>query len=179
MQPSDSATWINYISAFGSIATPILIVILSAVGWRIRIQLERNRELEEKLRIERIKIYNDLIRPFIILFSPEQKNKSQEYKEATAAQHLLTTDYRRVGFELALLGSDAVIKAYNDLMQHFFQATNSTEPKVGEMDAITKMIILMGNLLLEIRKSMGNEKTKLTNVDMLEWFISDARKLIK
>ena len=32
-------------------------------------------------------------------------------------------------------------------------------------------------ILLEIRKSMGNEETKLNEWDMLEWFITDARKM--
>lgn len=82
MQSSESLPMINYITAFGSIATPVLIVILSAIGWKIRSQLERNRALEEKLRVERIKIYNDLIRPFIVLFSPEQKNSTKNKRKS-------------------------------------------------------------------------------------------------
>ena len=39
------------------------------------------------------------------------------------------------------------------------------------------MMSLIGLLLLEIRKSMGNEETKLNEWDMLEWFITDARKM--
>jgi len=35
---------------------------------------------------------------------------------------------------------------------------------------------LVGSFLLEIRKSMGNEATELDNWEMLEWFITDARK---
>ena len=34
---------------------------------------------------------------------------------------------------------------------------------------------LLGTFLLEIRRSMGNEATKLTNWQMLEWFLTDAR----
>lgn len=35
---------------------------------------------------------------------------------------------------------------------------------------------LVGNLLLEIRRSMGNDATELDQWSMLEWFITDARK---
>jgi hypothetical protein len=35
---------------------------------------------------------------------------------------------------------------------------------------------LLGSFLLEIRRSMGNEDTDLDNLEMIEWFITDARK---
>jgi hypothetical protein len=38
------------------------------------------------------------------------------------------------------------------------------------------MMSLLGAFLLEIRRGMGNETTKLDNWDMLEWFLTDARK---
>lgn len=34
---------------------------------------------------------------------------------------------------------------------------------------------LLGAFLLEIRRSMGNEMTTLSNWQMLEWFMQDAR----
>ena len=72
------------------------------------------------------------------------------------------------------MGSDAVVKAYNDLMQFFFAHGQATEP--SETD-IGQMLSLLGTMLLEIRRSMGNEATKLDNWGMLEWFITDARRL--
>lgn len=38
------------------------------------------------------------------------------------------------------------------------------------------MLGLLGQFLLEIRRSMGNEETKFTNWEMLEWFLKDARR---
>ena len=35
---------------------------------------------------------------------------------------------------------------------------------------------LLGKFLLEIRKSMGNEATKLGNWDMLAWLLTDIKK---
>ena len=37
------------------------------------------------------------------------------------------------------------------------------------------MVALLGRFLLEIRRSMGNEKTTLDHFDMLEWFLTDVR----
>jgi len=36
---------------------------------------------------------------------------------------------------------------------------------------------LLAAFLLAIRKSMGNERTSLDRWDMLEWFVTDARKM--
>jgi hypothetical protein len=36
---------------------------------------------------------------------------------------------------------------------------------------------LWGQLLLEIRKDVGNKKTGLNELDMLRWLISDIEKL--
>lgn len=39
------------------------------------------------------------------------------------------------------------------------------------------MMRLWGKLLLEIRKSLGNENTELSELDMLRGFIKDIEKL--
>ena len=47
------------------------------------------------------------------------------------------------------------------------------------MTKATTTLTRAGTLLLEIRRSMGNESSKLTNWQMLEWFITDVRKYSK
>jgi len=76
--------WIEYVSAVGSIATPILVMVLTAVGWKYRKSFERKIELEEKLRKDRIEIYNSILEPFIILlmtdaaWGSDKKNKNKD-----------------------------------------------------------------------------------------------------
>ena len=38
-------------------------------------------------------------------------------------------------------------------------------------------MLLWGRLLLEIRKDVGNKHTKLNELDMLRWLITDIDKL--
>ena len=86
---------------------------------------------------------------------------------------MLSLDYRKQAFKMSLLGSDEVVSAYNNLMQFFYSFEgnpDTLEPKLKEMMA------LLGTFLLAIRRSMGNEFTTLTNWQMLEWFMTDARK---
>jgi hypothetical protein len=172
--------WTEYVVAIGSIATPILVLTLTAVGWNYRQTIERKARLEENLRDDRIEIYNKILEPFILLFMTDaawlsdKKNKGRN-KDEMATSLLLSHDYRKVSFQLSLIGSDPVVLAFNDLFQYFFTRNQSPELDMTEVDTIA-MLGLLGHFLLEIRRSMGNEATTLDNWGMLEWFITDARK---
>lgn len=175
----NAKTWLDYLTAFGSIATPILVLALTGIGWRLRAHIERRLTLEDKLREDRIGTYNAILKPFIILlmtdlaWQSDPKNKNKD-KNEIAMRTLLSLEYREQGFRLSLVGSDPVVKAYNNLLQYFYQrGEEATPPKESD---IKQMMDLLGQFLLEIRRSMGNEATKLTNWDMLEWFLTDARK---
>lgn len=175
------AVWLNYITAIGSVATPILVLILTAVGWRIRQRLDRRLELEDKLREDRIATYNQILEPFIILLMTDaawkldRDNKGRN-KQELAMEKLMSLKYREQGFRLSLFGSDAVVRAYNDLMQYFFRRGEQPQPLKTTAEADVKdMMGLLGSFLLEIRRGIGNESTQLSKWDMLEWFVKDAR----
>ena len=176
----EEKTWIDYVTAIGAVVTPIVVIILSAIGWRLRKGIERKSDLEDKLRDDRIEVYNKILEPFVILlmsntaWEMDKKNKGRNKDDVATAQ-MLSLEYRRLGFKMSLMGSDSVVKSYNNLMQYFYsqpdEVENPSETKMKEM------LSLIGSFLLEIRKSMGNEGTALDNWDMLEWWMTDARKL--
>jgi len=174
------ATWLDYVNAVGSVATPVLVLGLAGIGWRLRSRLERRFALEDKLRQGRVQTYNQILEPFILLLTSDAAWKSNPKtknadKNAMAMEKMLSFEYRSQGFQLSLVGSDAVVKAYNNLMQYFFQR-GTQSAAAGEAD-VREMMTFLGRFLLEIRRSMGNESTELDGWDMLEWFMSDARKL--
>lgn len=170
-------TWLDYLTAFGAVATPLLVLALTGVGWRLRTRMERQATLEDKLREDRIGTYNAILKPFIILLTSDAawqsdpKNKGKD-KHETALRILLSLEYREQGFRLSLVGSDPVVKSYNNLMQFFYGLDESSAPA-----KVRPMMGLLGQFLLEIRRSMGNEATRVSNWEMLEWFMKDARKI--
>ncbi|RJP93513.1 MAG: hypothetical protein C4518_06340 [Desulfobacteraceae bacterium] len=178
------------ISAIATLVTPVLLIVLGGIGWLIQNKIEssqtrqdaqasRIRELEDKLREDRIATYNSLLEPFFLLFTseaafaqdPKFKNK---IKNDIAIAKMLSVEYRQVGFKLSLIANDSVVRAYNKLMQFFYHIELDLRPID---DKTHDWIALMGALLLEIRKSMGNESSKLDRWEMIEWFMSDAPKI--
>ena len=143
------------ITLIASVAIPIVIFI---VGNRIT----GLRQLEEKLRNDRIEIYDKILEPFFLIFSTEAiiqgslKSKKEKPKTGVelATEKLLNLDYQAYSFKLSLIGSDEVLRAYNNLMQAYFHLSESIEENanVGE-----GLIMYMAVLLLEVRKNLGNE----------------------
>ncbi len=171
-------TWLDYLTAFGAVTTPILVLLLTGIGWRLRTRVKRQLALEDKLREDAISTYYAILKPFIILlmtdaaWESDPKNKGKDRNE-TGSRALLSLEYREQGFRLSLVGSDPVVRSYNNLMQYVYQHAASTSARPADGG---ELMALLGQFLLEIRRSMGNEATKVSNWEMLEWFMTDARK---
>ena len=178
---------LQIMTALGSVATPVLLAVFSAIGWAIKRKVEaaqraeeRARRLEEELREDRLKVYNQVLEPFIIIFTKDEgiaaeKAYKGKKKEILAQEKILSVSYRQAVFKLSLFASDEVVRSYNEMMQFFYA---QAEPPSSDLEGATlKLMDLFGGFLLAIRKSVGNETTKLDNLAMLEWFVSDIRKL--
>ena len=193
-------TVLEWVALVGTVATPVLLIFLSAIGWFIKSRFEKSQALEQEarrrierleseIREERIQIYADILEPFIILFANDislpaarsgrgGRGEQPKTKDEVAIEKLTSLDYRRTAFRLSLFANDDVARAYNSLMQ----AAYSMGPKTGDDSETAGMqgiqiIGLFGDLLLAIRKSVGNEATGLTNTEMLEWMITDIRSV--
>jgi hypothetical protein len=176
----EEKTWLDFVIAIGSISTPILVLFLTALGWKLRSSMERKIDLDNKLRDDRIKIYNQILEPYIILLMSDAAwGNDKKYKNLDkvdfATSKMLSLEYRELSFKLALMAPDSLVKSYNDLMQHFFSL--SEETVLSNMDRYKILVKLLGAFLIEIRKSMGNESTKLDYWDMCDFWMTDARKL--
>jgi hypothetical protein len=146
---------------------PTLLMVLGGIiTWFIKSRIEELRAIEEKLREERRNIYAQILDPYIRLFA-DIKGKGPD----EALKRITSYDYRKTAFDLNLFGPDEVIRAFNNLMKHTYEAeaTGNQDPE--------EMMRLWGKLLLEIRKSLGNKKTKLNEFDMLRAMIKDMSKI--
>lgn len=190
-----SANALDIISVIVSAATPILILILTGIGWVIGDRIKRQtdqerqqfeiqqknedhyRQLEESLRPERVDLYNKILEPFIVALTKDSiisQDKRFRGKTADGAVNslVLSLDYKTTSFQLALIGSDSVVRAFNKLMQHLYKNTQGNNTS----ESSERLMKLLGEFLLEIRRSVGNENTELDNLEMLEWLITDIQQ---
>ena len=175
----EEKTWLDYAVAVGSIATPLLVLLLTAIGWKLKNSTERKIELENKLRDDRIKIYNQILEPFIIAYMNEDAwKRDKQYNQLSQIEYAISIinslDYREACFKLALMAPDSLVKSFNNLLQNFFDGSMNLEDKLKVFKVTVE---LFGDFLIEIRKSMGNENTKLEYWDMCEFWMTDVRKL--
>ncbi len=148
-----------------SVSPSLITIIGIIIGWYLKDKSEKLRiqkeNLTEKKRENYLKILNPLIRVLVGV-----KNKGESDK---AIKDLRSFDYNKIAFELMLFGSDSVVSAYNDYFQYIYQNVDGLNPKIT--------FSLLGKILLEIRKDLGNSKTKLKELDMLRFMIKDIDKI--
>ena len=139
----------------------LVALIFGAIGWFLKSGIESRRRAEESLREERATTYTDILMPFARLFV-DLSEKGQK----DAIQEIKSLEYRNRAFRLMLLGSDEVVQAWNQMWGIVYQIETGT---VDTVDILKRF----GDVLLSIRKGLGNSKTKLINKDMLKWMIKD------
>jgi hypothetical protein len=153
-----------------SLGPTLLLTVGGAVGglltWIIKSKIEELKAIEEKLREDRRKIYEQILDPYIQLLTDVEDSKE-------AMKKITSFKYKKTSFNLYLFGSDSVIRIHNQLMQYAFknEAAKTQDNSV--------MMLLWGKFLLEIRKSLGNKRTKLNELNMLEGWIKDIEKIRK
>ena len=149
-----------------NIIVPIVTALIAAVAmWLVQKNLQEKRDIERRLSEKRHEIYMDILDVFI-------RSITGEYDDQKVKEKAFSNERKKISFDLALIGDDSVIKAYNKLLDY------STALKKDEKSSDKyEELKLFARLLIEIRKSVGYKKTKLTEVDILRPFIKDAEKL--
>jgi hypothetical protein len=175
----EEQSWLSYLTTFGAIVTPIFVLVLAAAVWKLRQSIDLRLEQENRMAEDRFNTYNIILEPFALLlmtqaaWEREGQNRGKSKSEMAVAK-LLSSDYRNTAFKLSLIANDDVLLAYNKLIQFF--CAQGEQPASSD-EKLKAVLGLLGQLLLEIRKSMGHEATRLDHWQMLEWFMTDMRKI--
>lgn len=159
---TESTSWLV------AVGPTLLVALGGVVSWIVKSRVEELRAAEEKLREDRRKTYTEILEPYIRIFTDPTAGAAQAMKKVQSF------DYRQTAFQLVLVGDDKVVMAYNNLMQYTYRAADGKEPQDTQ-----RMMSLWGEVLLAIRRSLGNKRTKLDSFDMLRGFIKDIDALKK
>ena len=147
--------------------TALVAALVGFAVWFFQSRIEAARQAEGRLRDERRKTYADLLDPFLkAMSSPtETWRKDKAFDPYTM---------RRAGFEVSIIGSDEVVRSFNKMMQALYALERENKEMV-----LPTTLQLWGGLLLEVRKSVGDPRTRLTPRDMLAGLIKDIDNLLR
>jgi len=144
----------DWISVFAA-STPILVALLGGVGWLYRHEKERREEVERQLSDQKYGAYVELIDIFFDLLKNAKFGRSQGQDE-------LIDRMMDANKELIIYGSDEVVSAYFRWI---------AEARSGIMD-----LEKFGDIIVSIRRDMGNPNTDLQSHDILRVIITDYEK---
>lgn len=156
----------DYLPIIIGLGAPILVAIGGIISWFLKTRREELQAIEERALERRIKTYNQILNPIIVLFSTGADKKLKD----NAIKEIGSIEYRKAAFNLITFGSDEMVNTYNDMMQSFFKKEAENDPKIT-MKKFAKFI-------LSIRKDVYNKNTKLKDWDMLKFMITDIEKFI-
>ena len=156
-----------------AILSPVLLTIGGIISWVIKTKKEESLNSEAKSREFKIETYKILLEPFIAALTTtiSEKVKQREMNKMTSLE------YKKAVFDLTTFGSDRAIQVFNKIMHTFFHA-DIYKGDNGEYTSGygNRLIALLSEFLLQIRKDLYSKKTKLKRSEMLEFMVTDMEE---
>jgi hypothetical protein len=141
-------TFLNTLAAI----SPVLVVLLAGVGWLYRHERERREAVERQVSELKYRSYISLLDIFFDMMKATRMGKP--IKERELVDRMVDANK-----DLMLYGSDDVVSLY-----HQWQI----EMRAGQLD-----MTRLGQLVVAIRRDMGNATTRITADDVLRQIITD------
>ena len=151
--------WIDFL------ITPLVAAIVGFAVYYFQSRIDALRRAQERLHDDRRNVYAEVLDPFIRVFA-SLKNPHETEK---ALKIIKSYEYKKTAFEFSLIGSDKVVRAFNSFSQYTYQL----DAEAGEKPDTKTLMLLWGGFLLEIRRNVGDPKTRLSPFDMLRVQIKD------
>ncbi|MCF6295803.1 MAG: hypothetical protein L3J25_08950 [Flavobacteriaceae bacterium] len=141
------------------IIIPIVLAIFAGLGWLYKHEKEKRVQVEKQLSEKKYNVYYKFISIFFDIFKSIKKGKTYNINSNVIDKLI---DIKK---DLIIYGSDEVIRK-------FFKWEEASNNSQGSLVPITDVII-------EMRKDMGNRKTKITSKDFLKSVVADNTEYIE
>lgn len=156
--------------------TELLVAVLSILGATLTLfigsylqrKTDRLRIQTEALRSKKFENYFEILWTMMqAVASPDDKRIVQK-----AITEITSPKYKHKLFELILIGSDGVVTAINNFFQYIYLTDESERD--GKL-----MLGFLGNIILEVRKDLGQKGTSQDQFSILEYQIKDINEVRK
>jgi hypothetical protein len=144
----ETPVWINVLAAL----SPLFLALLAGVGWLYRHERERRASVERQLSEHKYGAYIELLNIFFDMFKATRK-------KTTMPQTKLVDRMTDANKDLMIYGSDDVALTY----QRWMEKARRGHPVLRDF----------GEVVIAIRRDMGNPKTRMTPDDVLRQLIVD------
>ena len=135
--------WLNILQF---IIMPILLVVITGIGWLYRHEKEKRLQIEKQLSEKKYNVYSSFMNVYFELLKNVKKGK--KFNVETYIGRML--DIKR---DLTMYANDGTLRSF------FKWEETSEKPEA---------LINVTNILIEIRKDMVNPKTTITAEDFLK-----------
>ena len=149
---SNSVDWSTILTTIAPILVVLLSGIVAALSYLYRHERERREEVERQLSEHKYTTYMALMNTYTDVIKAAKAGKPLRPDDLTERMQELSKD-------LIIYGSDDVVKAFQKWVD------------TGRKGGIS--IKQFGELVVAIRRDMGNKKTKITYEEVLRQFIND------
>ena len=160
MQPD----W-NIIISFLAVLSPVLLVILSGVGWLYKHEKGRREAIERQLSERKYNAYLTLLDFFFFMLNEAHTgfNTNQDDFNDLFKQKMFDATK-----DIIIYGSDDVVSAYHKWFSSVRDALD--EGKINDPKRQRESAKNFGEIVISIRQDMGNPKTKKNSEDVISIF---------
>lgn len=138
-----------------AVLTPVLLVLLTGVGWFYKHERERREAAEHQVSEHKYRTYIHLLDIFFDTMKATKAGKNMSEKE-------LHDSMFDVNKDIILYGSDDVVRIYQKWLE-------DAQKGAGGIAGVERF----GELVVAIRRDMGYPKTKISSDEVLRQFITD------
>ena len=152
-----------------AILSPVLVTCGGLISWVLKSKKDELINSEERAREFKINTYRKLLEPFIAAFTvsiSEEERKSEIDK-------LQTLEYKKAIIDLTTFGSDQTLRTFNKIIQSFYKSDDYRTSVEAWDEYTVKLLALISEFLLEIRKDVYSRKTRLIRSDLIESILKD------
>src|SRR6266699_7231584 len=149
---SNSVDWSTILTTIASVIVVLLSGIIAALGYLYRHERERREEVERQLSEHKYKAYMALMAAYLEVTKASKAGKPLKPDALVDRMQELSKDF-------IIYGSDDVVRAFQKWVESGRKGRQSFRQ--------------FGELVVAIRRDMGNKKTKITYEEVLRQFIND------
>lgn len=156
--------WALFLQSISPLITvSILAAVIAGIGFMLRSQIEHTREIERQLSEKKYNVYMTVMNKLEgLLHSKEDERKDNTHQLIAVSRELL------------FYGSDAVMDSYLEYLK--LATSGEVYNNIDQLDSVTRENLnaqyekVIGDVLLAIRRDMGNKNTRIKRNDLFWLF---------